>query len=69
MTTKYDELLYKSGLTAQGAWDEMDEYQREAVLRFADMIVEEVAAHIHNSTDRHRKDYFAAVALNTFGDE
>ena len=30
MTT--DDLLYQSGLTAQGCWDQLDSYAREAIL-------------------------------------
>lgn len=43
MTTKFDELMYQSGLTAQGCWDEMDEYDRTAVMKFAELIVKECA--------------------------
>lgn len=30
MTT--DDVLYQSGLTAQGCWDQLDSYAREAIL-------------------------------------
>jgi len=39
-----DRLMYESGLTAQGCWDEMDEYDREAIIRFARLIVRECLA-------------------------
>ena len=41
MTDKLEDLLYESGLTAQGCWDEMDEYDRTAILKFADLIVKD----------------------------
>lgn len=41
--TKFDDLMYESGLTAQGCWDEMDDYDKEAILRFAKLIVKECA--------------------------
>lgn len=41
MTDKFDDLMYEAGLTAQGCWDQMDEYDKEAILRFADLIVKD----------------------------
>ena len=38
---KIDDLMYQAGLTAQGCWDEMDEYDRTAVLKFSQLIVKE----------------------------
>lgn len=35
--------MYEAGLTAQGCWDEMDEYDRAAILKFAKLIVKECA--------------------------
>jgi len=43
MNPKIEELMYRSGLTAQGCWDNMDEYDRAAVLKFAELIVRECA--------------------------
>ena len=37
----FEGLKYHSGLVAQGCWDEMDEYDREAIKRFAELIVKE----------------------------
>jgi len=41
MTNKFDDLMYEAGLTAQGCWDEMDEYDRAAILKFGNLIVKE----------------------------
>jgi len=38
---KIDDLMYEAGLTAQGCWDEMDEYNRTAIMKFAELIVAE----------------------------
>lgn len=38
---KFDELLYESGLTAQGCWDQMDSYDQEAILKFARLTIRE----------------------------
>ena len=40
---KVDELMYLSGLTAQGCWDEMDSYNKTAIMKFAELIVTECA--------------------------
>jgi hypothetical protein len=39
----FERLHYHSGLVAQGCWDELDEYDREAIRRFGDLVVTECA--------------------------
>jgi hypothetical protein len=41
MNEQIEKLMYHSGLTAQGCWDEMDEYDRKAIEKFAELIVKE----------------------------
>ena len=43
MNQHFDNLMYQSGLTAQGCWDEMDDYAKQAIAKFAEMIVQECA--------------------------
>lgn len=38
---KFDDLMYRAGLTAQGCWDEMDDYDRDAIMQFAQLVIEE----------------------------
>lgn len=38
MTDKYDKLLYDAGLTAQGCWDQMDDYDRAAIMKFGELV-------------------------------
>jgi hypothetical protein len=38
-----DDLMYWSGLTAQGCWDELDEYAQTAILKFAELIINDCA--------------------------
>lgn len=40
MTSKFEDLMYLSGLTAQGSWDNLDDYDRTAVLKFAELIIQ-----------------------------
>ena len=41
MNEQIEKLMYHSGLTAQGCWDEMDEYDKQAIEKFAELIVKE----------------------------
>ena len=41
MNEQFEKLMYKSGLTAQGCWDEMDSYMHDAIKQFAELIVAE----------------------------
>ena len=43
MNERINDLMYHAGLTAQGCWDEMDDYAREAILKLAKLIVRECA--------------------------
>jgi alkylhydroperoxidase/carboxymuconolactone decarboxylase family protein YurZ len=35
----FEKQMYDSGLTAQGCWDEMDSYMREAIDKFGELII------------------------------
>ena len=41
MNERMEDLMYRAGLTAQGCWDEMDSYDRQAIEKFAELIVRE----------------------------
>ena len=41
MNERLDDLMYQAGLTAQGCWDKMDAYDREAIMKLAELIVQE----------------------------
>ena len=41
---RIEELMYRAGLTAQGCWDEMGDYEHKAIERFAQLIVRECMA-------------------------
>jgi hypothetical protein len=38
MNELIEHCMYESGLTADGCWDELDDYAREAILRFAKLL-------------------------------
>ena len=37
----FERLHYHSGLVAQGCWSDLDDYDREAIKRFGDLVVKE----------------------------
>ena len=41
MNKRIEDLMYHSGLTAQGCWDEMDDYDKQAIEKFALLIATE----------------------------
>ena len=42
MDTKFEDLMYRSGLTASGCWDQLDEYDRKAIEKFGELIVDDI---------------------------
>jgi hypothetical protein len=40
MNQHFEDLMYQAGLTAQGSWDLLDQYDREAILKFGQLVVE-----------------------------
>ena len=44
MNARFEDLMYRAGLTAQGCWDQMDDYDRKAIEKLAELIVREVLA-------------------------
>jgi hypothetical protein len=55
MNERIEHCLYAAGLTAQGCWDELDDYAKEGIGRFAKLIVEECAKLIEPS-EEHRRE-------------
>lgn len=46
MAEGFESLMYESGLTADGCWDEIDDYGREAIEKLAVLIVEECLSYM-----------------------
>jgi TRAP-type C4-dicarboxylate transport system substrate-binding protein len=62
---RMEDLMYKAGLTAQGCWDEMDSYDRQAIEKFAELIVKECSQQAHDLADMlsmHRDKSGAEIA-------
>ena len=43
MNNRIEHCLYQSGLTAQGCWDELDDYAKQSIEKFAELIIQECA--------------------------
>ena len=56
MNKQFENLMYRAGLTANGCWDQMDSYNREAINKFAELIVREGASYF-NATFEKSKDH------------
>lgn len=41
MNQNLEDLMYRAGLAADGCWNHMDQYDRDAVIRLSCMIVEQ----------------------------
>jgi len=41
MNERIEHCLYQAGLTAQGCWDELDDYTKQGIEKFAQLIVRE----------------------------
>ena len=52
MNQRLEDLMYRSGLTAQGSWDSMDPYDQQAIERFAELIVQECVRYFNEDYQR-----------------
>lgn len=44
--------MYQAGMTAQGCWDNLDDYDKEAILRLAKLIVQECVRSCGSQSDK-----------------
>ena len=47
MNEQIERCLYQAGLTAQGCWDELDDYARQGIEKFAEMIIKKCMSEIN----------------------
>ena len=48
MNERIEHCLYQAGLTAQGCWDELDDYAKEGIEKFAKLLVNECTKVVEN---------------------
>ena len=51
MNPRFEDLMYRAGLTAQGCWDQMDDYDRKAIEKLTELIVRECVAQCEINSD------------------
>ena len=62
MNNLLEHLMYTTGMTAQGCWDEMDEYQQQAVERLVQAVVKECANICLNNAATYQYSFTPARA-------
>ena len=71
MNDKLENCLYKSGLTAQGCWDELDDYAKQGIEKFAELIVleccKEARDEVQSITNWDKADQVVARIKEHFG--
>jgi hypothetical protein len=69
MNEKFEDLLYRAGLTAQGCWDELGTYEQDAIERLYQLMVEEFAvfARQHNLENADRSYMIHQAVKRHFG--
>lgn len=58
---KIEELMYHSGITAQGCWDEMDEYNQKAIERLIELVIRESASVVKHVSKQGGGNYGEAI--------
>ena len=59
--------MYQAGLTAQGSWDKMDDYDHQAIEKLTKLIVNECALIVENDGRFTRYDKLANKIKDHFG--
>lgn len=59
--------MYSAGLTASGSWDKMDEYDQQAIEKFAELIVQECANLVENEGRFLKYDRLAEKLRSVYG--
>lgn len=68
MNERIEHLMYQAGLTAQGCWDKLDDYDRTAIEKFAELLVQECAK-IADIADENKCEWIGGNILTHFGVE
>lgn len=66
MTDKFEQLMYQAGLTAQGCWDEMDDYDRKAIEQFAELIVQDCVDNV-KIWEKDSRNHISYMLKNHYG--
>jgi len=67
MNKNIENCLYQAGLTAQGCWDELDDYAREGIEKFAELIVMECERVVCDKFDETEPWMYPGDLMKHFG--
>ena len=75
MNGRLEHLMYLAGLTAQGCWDKLDDYDRTAIEKFAELIVQECVTVMYDDAIERKvppdinqtPTHYAVAVLEHFG--
>ena len=66
MNEKIEDLMYQAGLTASGCWDEMDDYDHQAIEKLIKLIVNDCANLVENEGRFLKYDKLAAKLRSAY---
>jgi len=64
MRKQFEDLMYHSGLVASGCWDQLDTYDRQAVEKFGELIVQKCLQMIANEANQYDNPVWAVELMN-----
>jgi hypothetical protein len=68
MNEHIEHLMYEAGLTAQGCWDRLDDYDRAAIEKLVELVAKDCAL-IAGLMEYDGRKNIGAQILDTFGVE
>jgi len=68
MNEKIENCLYQSGLTAQGCWDDLDDYAKESIEKFGNLIIDEVVKALEEMPRYYKTEHDRQVERDTISD-
>ena len=57
MNERIEDLMYHAGLTASGCWDQMDDYDKRAIEKFAELIAADCISVVTNFSPNYPLRY------------
>jgi TRAP-type C4-dicarboxylate transport system substrate-binding protein len=64
MNDNLERCLYEAGLTAQGCWDELDDYAKQGIEKFAKLIALECIKMVENEAEQYVEPTWAVELVD-----
>ena len=68
MKKQFEDLMYHSGLVASGCWDQLDTYDRQAIEKFGELIVQKCLQMIANEANQYANPVWAVELVGDIAD-